>query len=579
MPRTSSAQIRLVLALAAALATGACKFDTSREPHLAEQDADSPLPTTADMIVRGGRIYTVDENRPVVEALAIGNGRILFAGSERGAALFHGANTEIVELQGNTVIPGMIDSHAHLMNLGRSLRNVNLVGAASYDEMITRVAARAAEAPAGSWILGRGWDQNTWPGQQFPTHEALSRAVPDHPVVLTRVDGHATLVNAAAMRAAGLTSAATDPEGGKILRTTGGEPTGVLIDRAMPLVGDSVPVPSREELRAAAVAALRETARWGLTGLHDAGVPPDLVDLYEEMARAGEFNLRNYVMIESDDASLDRWLPGGPRDALEDGRIWVRAIKIHGDGALGSRGAAMIEPYSDDPGNRGLVTTTGERIQHVAERALRAGFQLNVHEIGDRGNRIALDAIEAALREVPVADHRFRIEHAQVIDSADIPRFAKLDVIPAMQAIHQPSDMRWATDRVGPRRIRGAYAWRALLETGVIIPNGSDFPVEAVNPLLSFHASITRQDATGWPAGGWHPEQRMTREEALKSMTIWPAYASFQERLVGSLKPGLLADFVILDRDIMTVRPEAIIGTEVIATYLAGVPIYQRPNR
>ncbi|MDQ3808898.1 MAG: amidohydrolase family protein, partial [Chloroflexota bacterium] len=266
----------------------------------------------------------------------------------------------------------------------------------------------------------------------------------------------------------------------------------------------------------------------------------------------------------------------GPQNGLYDGRLWIRSIKISADGALGSRGAALLEPYSDDPGNTGLITATGERIHQMAARALRSGFQVNVHAIGDRANRLVLEAFTAALQDVPTADHRFRIEHAQILNHADIPRFAALDVIPSMQASHQTSDMYWAGNRIGGARLLGAYAWRSLLDTGVIIPNGSDFPVEAVNPLISFHAAVTRQDANNWPTGGWFPEQRMTREEALKSMTLWPAYAAFQETILGSLTPGKYADFVVLDRDIMRVPAEEILKTRVDATYIAGKVVYER---
>ena len=269
----------------------------------------------------------------------------------------------------------------------------------------------------------------------------------------------------------------------------------------------------------------------------------------------------------------------GPRSALYDGRVWVRAIKLYADGALGSRGAALLAPYSDDAGNTGLLVTPPRELQSIATQALRRGFQVGVHAIGDRGNRVVLDAYDAALKAVPVADHRFRIEHAQVISLDDIPRFAKMGVIPSMQASHQTSDMRWAENRVGPQRIKGAYAWRSLLNTGVVIPNGSDFPVEEVNPLISFHSAVSRQDATNWPPGGWYPDQVMTRDEALKAMTIWAAYAAFQEKTMGSISPGKYADFVILDRDIMTVPATEILETRVISTWLGGKPVYERPAR
>ena len=538
-------------------------------PAAAQQSA-------ADLIVTNARIYTVDRNRPMAQAMAIREGRVLFVGSERGALALRGSGTRVLDLEGRTVIPGMTDAHVHLHGLGTALQIVDLVGTRTYQEVIDRVAARAREAPAGTWIQGRGWDQNDWPEARFPTHEALSRAVPNHPVFLTRVDGHAGLVNARALQTAGVTASTRDPEGGRIERGSSGAPTGVLVDRAMDLVRARIPAPSKDEIRSAVLAAIAEANRWGLTGVHDAGVAREVIDVYEELAREGRYSLRNYVMVRLNDEALDHYLARGPQSGLYDGRIWIRSIKISADGALGSRGAALLEPYSDEPGHSGLVLVPESRIREVAVRALRSGFQLNVHAIGDRGNRIALDAFEAALREVPSADHRFRVEHAQILHHQDIPRFAELDVIPSMQGVHQSSDMYWAGNRVGQGRLYGAYAWRSLLETGVVIPNGSDFPVEHVNPLLSFYASVTRQDANGWPAGGWFPEQRMTRQEALESMTIWPAYAAFQEDELGSLTPGKRADFVVLDRDIMRVAAAELPGTQVIATYLGGVAVYER---
>ena len=544
------------------------------EPSAAQQRPPAPRP--ADLIVTNARIYTVDDGRPMAEAMAVRGGRIEFVGSVRGALAHRGSSTRVLDLAGRTVIPGMVDAHAHLRGLGEALRTVDLTGTRSYEEVIARVAARAKEVPGGTWVVGRGWDQNDWADTRFPTHEALSRAVPGHPVFLERVDGHAAIANARAMEAARLSANATDPAGGRIERMAGGAPSGVFVDDAMALVAEAIPALTRAEIRSVTTAAIREANRWGLTGIHDAGVSRETIDVYEALAAEGKYDLRNYVMIYSDDATIDHYLKRGAQNGLHDGRLWIRSIKISADGALGSRGAALLEPYSDEPSHSGLVTTPPDRIRAIAERALRGGFQVNVHAIGDRGNRLALDAFEQALRTVPAGDHRFRIEHAQILHHTDIPRFAVLDVIPSMQAVHQTSDMYWAGNRLGPTRLYGAYAWRSLLATGVIIPNGSDFPVEAVNPLLSFKASITRSDARGWPLGGWFPEQRMTREEALKSMTIWPAHAAFQENDLGSLAPGKYADFVVLDRDIMTVAEESILGTEVVATYLGGRAVYER---
>lgn len=529
----------------------------------------------ADLVVTGATIYTADQRIPVAQAIASRDGRIVFVGSERGALTLMGPETTRLDLPGRTIIPGMIDAHAHLLNLGTALRTVDLVGTTSYNEVVQRVAEWAKDIPSGEWIQGRGWDQNDWSQTAFPTHDALSKAVPDHPVILSRVDGHAVLVNARAMELAGLGPSTPDPSGGRIIRDADGVPTGVLVDAAMALVRDIVPPPSDAERMARVRAAIAEANRWGLTGIHDAGVSGPTIKTYTELARQGEFTLRDYVML-SPDTSLGTWLSSGPWLGKEDGRIWVRSIKLYADGALGSRGAALLEPYSDDPGNRGLIITPADSVQAIAVRALRAGFQIATHAIGDRGNRMVLDAYQAALDKVPVADHRFRIEHAQVLSPADIPRFAELGVIPSMQGSHQTSDMYWAGERLGPSRLLGAYAWRSLRNTGVVIPNGSDFPVESPNPLLSFRAFFTRQDPGGWPPGGWRPAERVTREEALLSMTLWPAYAAFMDQDVGSLSVGKYADFVVLDRDIMQVDPDELLEARVLRTVLGGKTVYEQ---
>ena len=530
----------------------------------------------ADLVVVNATVYTVDEAHPRASAFAVRNGRIVFVGSDREARMLAVSSTRVVDARGNVVIPGMVDAHAHLLGLGNSLRNVQLAGSATYDEVIARVVERSKSTRPGEWIVGRGWDQNLWPDKKFPTHDALSRALPNNPVVLTRIDGHAMVANAMAMRAAGVTASTRDPDGGRIERNADGSPAGVFVDNAQGLVSRAIPAATKAQVREAILAAIAEANKWGLTGIHDAGASRRTIDIYESLAREGRYNLRNYVMVSGDSANVRHYLGVGPRSALYDGRIWIRSFKLYADGALGSRGAALLASYSDDPGNTGLLVTPPADLQRIATAALRRGFQVCSHAIGDRGNRVVLDAYDAALRAVPTPDHRFRIEHAQVISLQDIPRFALLGVIPSMQASHQTSDMRWAEARVGAERIRGAYAWRSLLNSGVVIPNGSDFPVEEVNPLISFHSAVSRQDRTNWPSGGWYPEQVMTRDEALRSMTIWPAYAAFQEKTMGSITPGKYADFVILDRDIMKISATEILETKVISTWLGGKKVYGR---
>jgi predicted amidohydrolase YtcJ len=538
--------------------------------------AQRATPAPADLIVTNARIYTVDDGHPFVSALAVRDGKVAFIGSVREASLLRGPSTRVIDATGRTVIPGMVDAHAHLFGLGEFLRSIDLTDTRSFDEIVSRVGARVKEATAGRWVIGRGWDQNKWGNTRFPTHEALSAVSPNNPVVLERIDGHALLANASAMRAAGVTAATKDPAGGRIEREASGAPTGVFVDNAMEIIDRVIPPMSHDEMTSTALAAVKESNRWGLTGLHDPGEPRAVLDVFEELAKAGTFTLRVYAMISDDSAAIEHYFQRGPQNALYDSHLWIRAIKLYADGALGSRGAALLDPYTDDPKNSGLLKSTPEHLRDVSTRALQHGFQVATHAIGDRGNRIALDAYEAALKAVPTVDHRFRIEHVQVLDHADIPRFAQLGVIPSMQAVHQTSDMYWAANRLGYARTFGAYAWRSLLNTGVIIPNGSDFPVERVNPLFSFHAAVSGQDDNNWPPGGWFPEQKMTREEALKAMTIWPAYAAFQEQTMGSLTVGKLADFVILDRDIMTIPDSEILGTNVLATYIGGRVVFER---
>jgi len=537
------------------------------------QGADVP----ADLVLTNANVYTVDEAQPRAQAVAIRDGRFVFVGSAEEAASLVGVDTEVRDLGGMTVLPGLIDSHGHVPDLGATLRNVDLVGTRSYEEVVERVVARAADTPDGEWILGRGWDQNEWADTRFPHHQALSDAVPDHPVVLERVDGHAFFLNALAMERAGVDDDTPDPPGGRIVRDDTGDAIGVFVDAAMDRVLEVTPPESRAQLREGVLLAQRELNRVGLTQVHDAGITTEQAELYEAMARAGELTVRNHAMIRE---PLDRLRPFFERGARYnvDGRHFLNlgAIKVSVDGALGSRGAALLEDYSDEAGNRGLLFPIADDLPEIAQNALRTGFQLNVHAIGDRANRVVLDVFEAALEADPTPDHRFRIEHAQILHRHDIPRFAELGVIPAMQSIHQASDMAWVPDRLGYTRMLGSYAWRSLLDSGVTIAGGSDFPVEPANPLLSFHAAVTRQNADGWPAGGWQSAERMTRDEALRHLTIWGARAGFMEAVTGSIMQGKLGDLVVLDRDIMTVPADEILDAEVVLTIVHGEVVYDR---
>jgi len=533
----------------------------------------------ADLVLRGGKIVTMNPNQPQAEAIAILGSRIARVGSAREIEALIGPGTRVVELNGRLVVPGFIESHGHLLGLGQSRLILDLRGTRSAEDVAERVARKVSEVRPGEWIIGRGWDQNEWPTREFPTHAVLDRVAPHNPVYLTRVDGHAAWVNQRALELAGITRETVDPPGGRVIRDAQGRPTGVLIDRAMDLVARHIPPRRREENKRALLLAIEECLRSGITSFHDAGASREAIELYQELLREGKLTLRLYVMISGrDEALLREYLSRGPEIGLGEHHLTIRAIKLVADGALGSRGAALLEPYADEPGHMGLLLLSEEEIYRIARQALAAGFQVNTHAIGDRANRIVLNAYERALREFPNAkDHRFRIEHAQILDETDIPRFARLGVIASMQAIHATSDMPWVPARLGEARAReGAYVWRKLLDSGARIANGSDAPVEPVNPLLGFYAAITRQDEQGNPPGGWYPDQRMTREEALRSFTLDAAYAAFEEQLKGSLEPGKLADLIVLSRDILTIPPVEILRTEVDLTIVGGRIVYER---
>lgn len=536
----------------------------------------TPTRGQADLVVHGAQIYTVDDARPQAEAFAVREGRILMVGSDDDVL---GAYPDAARLDaaGQTVLPGLIDAHAHLMGLGETLMQVDLVGTATKAEVVERLEAFARDLPEGAWLSGRGWDQNDWPEQRFPTRADLDEAFPERPVWLVRIDGHAAWANTAALRAAGYEGihSADDPEGGRIVRDAAGEPTGLFVDAAMDFVGRAVPPMTEEQADEALRRALQETARYGLTGVHDAGADLGTIRRYQRAIDADAFPLRVYAMIGGLGETLDHFCQQGPLRDYE-GRLSVRSIKFYIDGALGSRGAALLEPYSDDPGNRGLLFVQPDTFRAQVQRAMECGLQVNTHAIGDRGNRVVLDAYEEALQATGETVGRHRIEHAQIVAPDDLSRFAELDVIASVQPTHATSDMPWAEERLGAERLRGAYAWRTLLDSGAHVTFGSDFPVEQVDPLLGLYAAVTRQDAAGEPEGGWRPEERVTRDEALRAFTLDAAYAAFMEDEVGSLSPGKRADFVILDRDVMTVPAPQILEAEVIATYLDGVEVYRR---
>ena len=481
-------------------------------------------------------------------------------------------NARIIDVGGRTVIPGLIDSHAHLLSEARLEREVDLVGAESLQEALARVALYLEDPEhRDGWVLGRGWNQVLWEGKAFPTSRDLDSVEAKRPVYLGRIDGHAAWANSRAMSIAGIDKDTPDPVGGKIVRDEQGEATGVLVDAAMRLVRQHIPPeasePSENDIRATVARLNRE----GLTGVHQAGITIDWAKRLDKMYRDGGLPLRLYLMLSADQ-DLDEF--GEPWLDRHDGRLTVRAVKLYSDGALGSHGAAMIDPYSDKPDTRGLLFQDDATLTAAVARVHKAGFQVGVHAIGDDANRQVLDAIEAAQRDGD-ASLRHRIEHTQILTLDDLPRLARLGVIASMQPVHATSDMNMAEDRIGKTRIQGAYAWRRLLDRGTIIAAGSDFPVELSNPFHGLYAAIARQDDKGMPEGGWYPDQAMTRPEALAAFTLSGAYAAHQEKDLGSLEVGKWADFLILDRDIMTIAARKIRDTRVLETWISGTRVHR----
>ena len=529
----------------------------------------------AEYVLHNARIYTVDAEQPTAGALAVRNGELLAVGPDADM-LDAFPDAKRVDADGRTVVPGLIDAHAHLMGLGTSLIQADLVGLPSRQATLDTLSAFADTLPQGAWLRGRGWDQNDWPETSFPTRQDLDAAFPDRPVILGRIDGHAAWVNTAAIEATvGLDSlqAMDDPEGGAIRRDATGVPTGILIDAAERIVRSDVPPLSDAELDRALTAALNETARYGLTGVHDAGVNRATIDRYTRFIENDRFPLRLYGMVGGRGDTFD-WICQNGFVQHSSTRLTVRSVKFYMDGALGSRGAALLEPYSDDPGNRGLLMKQPSAAEEDVTAAMNCGLQVNTHAIGDRANRVTLDAYAAAMEKAPDNAGRHRIEHAQIVHPDDLERFARLNVIAAMQPTHATSDMYWADERLGEERLDGAYAWQSLLDSGARLAFGSDFPVEEVDPLLGFYAAVTRQDADGWPEGGWHPEERVTRDTALRGFTLDAAHAAFQEDTLGSLTPGKRADFVVLSQNIMEIPAADILDTHVVATVLDGRAVY-----
>jgi len=546
---------------------------------------------TADLIIKGGTIYTVNDNQPTVEAVAVKDNKILFAGSEEEVEKYLSEETQQIDLAGKTMTPGFIEGHGHFMGLGYNELNVDLLQTKSYDEVIQKVKEAVEAAEPGQWITGRGWHQSKWSKMPenaingFPLHHAISEVSPNNPVYLRHASGHAGMANEKAMQIAGVlplskeSMANLDVEGGEIFRDEQGNPTGVFNERAMTLITQHIPESTPEKDRKAFELAVKASHRNGITSFHDAGIGRENIQLYRDMKAEGKLDVRMYAMLTGwDEELLNEWYEKGPEvDSAH--LLTIRSIKLNCDGALGSRGAWLLEEYTDQPAHFGHETLPMSFVYTTSNKALKTGFQVCSHAIGDRANQEILDRYEKAMNEnAELTDnHRFRIEHAQHLHPDDIPRFAELGVIPAMQAVHMSSDRPWAIDRLGEKRIKeGAYMWQALLQSGVPIVNGTDVPVEPIDPLASFYASVSRKTLEGTPEGGYEPEQKMTREQALRSYTLDAAYGAFEEGIKGSIEVGKLADFTIFDKDIMTVPENDILNTEIAMTIFDGRVVYQK---
>ena len=479
-----------------------------------------------------------------------------------------------IDGMGRTLLPGLIDGHGHVLGLGQNLSQVDLRESSSEAQAVAKTAAFAKANPQAQWILGRGWNQVLWPSQQFPGKQLLDEVIKDKPVWLSRVDGHAGWANSKALQLAGISKDSIDPPGGQIIRDANGEPTGVLIDNAMLLLEKQIPAINEAERVSTLNAAFAHLLSLGITSTHDAGIDAANLATYQQLRAAKQLPLRLYPMLSATDPALEAWLKAGPVDDPLD-LLDVRSVKIYGDGALGSRGAALLAPYSDKPKETGLLVTQPDKLTAVMKLTIDAGFQANVHAIGDYANQLALDRFESLQTEVQRKAGRHRIEHAQIVAPKDLPRFAKLHVLPSMQPTHATSDKNMAGDRLGVARLRGAYAWRSLVNDGNRIVGGSDYPVELANPFFGIHAAVTRQDQQNHPAGGWLPEQKLTLVEALRSFSVDAAYGAFQDQSMGSLAPGMWADFILVDRDIVKVAPEQLWQTKVLATYVGGELKYQ----
>ncbi len=538
--------------------------------------------TPADLLFKNGNVYTADNKTPQAEAIAVKADRIVFVGSNAEAQKYVGPNTRVVDLKGTTVLPGLTDSHQHLAGVGHREMTLNLEGSTSLEDFLAKVKARVDQAKPGEWITGRGWIETHWKPPVFPTRSDLDKVAPNNPLILTRADGHASVVNSAALNLAGIDKSTANPFGGEISKDKkSGEPNGMLIDAAQGLARRRVPPTSPADAERAVVLGVKRNIELGWTQVQDAGGSYSDVEIFKKLYAAGTIKLRIYKAVHGPGPNATRLLNEGATIGAYGNRFTFRAIKVVSDGALGSRGAALHEPYSDAPDTSGFLTVKPEELRPMLAEALRKGIQVETHAIGDRANNFILDEYQAALFAVPpdqrkVADPRWRVEHAQLVNPEDIPRFAKLRVIPSMQPSHAIGDLFFAPSRVGIKRLTGSYAWQSFIKLGLPVAGGSDAPVERGEPMIEFYAAVARKDQKGFSGEGWHPEQAVTREQALKMFTLWPAYAAFEEELRGTIEVGKLADLTILSADIMKIPEAEILKTRCVMTVINGEIVFEQ---
>jgi len=542
----------------------------------------SPGPADpATVVFINGNIYTANAKSPHAEAIAVKDDRIVFVGSNANAKKYQGANTRTVDLHGATVVPGMTDAHYHFIGVGQREMNLNLEGITNLEDFLAKVKARVDQAKPGEWVTGRGWIETFWKPPVFPTRSDLDKISPNNPVFLTRADGHGAVANSAALKLGNVTKDTKDPFGGQILRDKEtGEPVGMLLDTAQGLVTRNIPARTDGDTDQAIMLADKRSIELGWTQVHDAGGSFDDVERYKRLYGEGKLRIRIYKAIHGPGPGSQRLLRDGPIIEAFGNRLNVRAIKVVSDGALGSRGAALLAPYSDAADSKGFLRVKDEDLVPMLKEALQKGIQVETHAIGDYANRFTLDEYEKALSAVPkserkIAEPRWRIEHSQIVNPVDIPRFARLKIIPSMQPSHAIGDLHFAPSRLGIERLKGAYAWNSFIKLGLIVPGGSDAPVERGEPMIEFYAAVARKDIRGFSGDGWHPEEKVSREDALKMFTIWPAYVAFEENLRGSLEVGKLADLTVLSADIMKIPELEILKTRCVMTVIGGQIVFE----